>query len=85
MGNLLPLSLDGVAAQSQHYNLSCEAHGAGIDVTSSANLAYLPTPPFGGCGSKVDRLSGTIMVRNSTAGELQWHKFYPVGFFDVSP
>ena len=84
MGNLLHLSLDNLTSSSGLYSLTCTAQGGGQTYTSYAGLSYRAPPPWGGCGAKVDRLSGTTMVRNSTAGEVQWKKIYPVGFYDVS-
>lgn len=83
LGNLLPLSLTNLTASTTLYNLTCTAQSEGQTYTTYGDLSYMVPPPWGGCGSKIDRLSGTTMVRNATAGELQWKKIYPVGFYDV--
>ncbi|ORX38738.1 hypothetical protein BD324DRAFT_650081 [Kockovaella imperatae] len=83
MGTLIPISLDSLTAQMTPYNLTCTATLDSTTFTTSRALAYMPPPSYGKtCGSKIDRLTGATMVRNATAGELQWKKIFPVGFFD---
>ena len=84
MGNLMPLSFDSISPQADWYNLTCTASAGNQTYTATSSLSYRVTSPYGGCGSKVDRLSGATMVRNATAGELEWRKIIPIGFFDVS-
>ena len=64
------------------YNLTCTATSGNQTYSAYEILSYLPEPSFGGCGSKIDRLTGATIVRNSTAGETAWKKIFPVGFFD---
>ena len=82
MGNLMPLSLDSITPRNSTYNLTCSASSGGQTYTATSTLSYKTTPPWGGCGAKIDRLTGAMVVRNSTAGEKEWKKLIPIGFFD---
>ena len=61
MGGLLPLSLDGMTAQSQHYNLTCVAYGNGAAFNSTATLAYLPRLPSIHLNLGPDHRVGAVM------------------------
>ena len=84
LGNLLPFNISSLKAGKTKYNLTCKASIDGQTFYTNSTLSYLPPNPNNGSTVKIDRLSGTLLVRNETAGTKTWEKLIPYGFYDVS-
>lgn len=84
LGNLLDFDISGLKPQQTPYNLTCRAQINGQTFQTTSTLRYLIPNPYGGSTVKVDRASGALIVRNETAGEKEWRKIIPFGFYDVS-
>lgn len=84
LGSLIPFNLTGLSAQSTPYNLTCKGQVNGQTYYADSQIRYLPPNPYCGNTVKIDRRSGSLLVRNETAQSKTWEKLIPYGFYDVS-
>jgi hypothetical protein len=84
LGSLLPFTTAELTASTQAYNLTCKASINGQEFWTNSTLRYLPPNPHGGNTVKIDRKSGSLVVRNETGGSDAWERIIPFGFYDVS-